>query len=119
MLKNIIFIYSFFLIVSCLPFEPSKGGVTYYNFCPNKISISSDDNTLDDISLERNQHENRFFVYSNNTNEMNSTLKKRYFIGNSIKKRFHIDRYLETRYNLVACVENAKPTGDGNWIKAN
>ena len=119
MLQRIIFTYSLLLIASCLPFEPSKGGVTYYNFCPNTISISSNDNTLDDISLERNQHENRFFVYSDNTNEMNTTFKKRYFIENSIWKRFHIDRYLEARYNLVACVENAKPTGDGNWIKVN
>ncbi len=47
MLQRIICIYSLFVVTSCLPFEPLKGGATYYNFCPNQINISSDNNALD------------------------------------------------------------------------
>ena len=28
-----------------------------------------------------------------------------------------MDLYNNEKLNLIACPENAKPTGDGNWIK--
>lgn len=40
--------------------------------------------------------------------------KKIYFLENRVKKNFKIDIYRERRVNLIACPENAKPTGDGN-----
>ncbi|WP_187373017.1 hypothetical protein [Aggregatibacter actinomycetemcomitans] len=58
-------------------------------------------------------------MYNDDADEIEMAFKERYFIENGIKKRFHIDRYLDARYSLIACPENAKPTGDGNWIKAN
>lgn len=40
--------------------------------------------------------------------------KKIYFLENRVKKNFKIDIYRERRVNLIACPENAKPTGYGN-----
>ncbi|WP_187386309.1 hypothetical protein [Aggregatibacter actinomycetemcomitans] len=70
-----------------LTFRAIKGGATYYNFCPNQINISSDNNALDHF-LEENQHKNHFFVYNDDADEIEMAFKERYFIENGIKKRF-------------------------------
>ncbi|TCP96525.1 hypothetical protein EDC44_10458 [Cricetibacter osteomyelitidis] len=114
MLRNVLICLVFFMS-SCLPLEPSKGGVTYYNYCNTEVVVGWDDNTFDNFSLKPNQAENRFFTYND---EVKVAFEKRYFIKNGLKNRFHIEQYLEARYNLIACPENAKPTGDGNWIRA-
>ncbi|OOF42968.1 hypothetical protein BKK50_05710 [Rodentibacter rarus] len=53
--------------------------------------------------------------------EQNKNRKKQYFVRSksNIKNKFYIDEYSQARINLIACAENAKPIGDGNWIKTN
>ncbi|WP_241008948.1 hypothetical protein [Aggregatibacter actinomycetemcomitans] len=117
------------LFSSCLPIEPIMGGGIVYNFCDYPIEWRSDN--IPEHHYQNNTHKKiiapnetkymTFVVQDNLTEKQKENEKKQYFVKDEgeIKKRFYIDRYSQSRVNFIACPENAKPTGDGNWIKAN
>ena len=116
---KLIFLISLVLLTSCLPFEPQKGVVIWYNFCRNSISLEkeiSEESSKTNLMIRSGENEAGFFVIQDEIKLDNSNT---YFYENGIKKKFHFEQYKEYRHNFIACPENAKPTGDGNWIKVN
>lgn len=123
MMKNIMITSCIFLLMGCLPLEPIPTGIfSTYNFCSNPIELRNDDIPHEYYKKEKgkimdiNTHS---IGLSYSDESLQEQAKKAYFIENGIRKHFQVDIYKEHRVNLIACPENAKPTGDGNWIKAN
>ena len=116
---KLIFLISLVLLTSCLPFEPQKGIVIWYNFCQNSISLEkeiSEESSKTNLMIRSGENEAGFFVIQDEIKLDNGNT---YFYENGIRKKFYFEQYKEYRHNFIACPENAKPTGDGNWIKAN
>ena len=109
-------------LVGCLPLEPDVTGIfVTYNFCLHAIEVKN-------TKLSDNYENKKISTIDVNTQKIAKSFsseepivqaKKIYFLENRVKKNFKIDIYRERRVNLIACPENAKPTGDGNWIKIN
>lgn len=114
--------FCIFLLMGCLPFEPTPTGIfSTYNFCSNPIELRYDDVPHEYYKKEKGtilDINNHSVGLSYSNEDLRVQAGKGYFIENGIKKRFQIDIYKEHRVNLIACPENAKPTGDGNWIRA-
>ena len=110
-------------LVGCLPLEPTPTKlISWYNFCPLPIELRNA-NVPDEVYAKK-----KGLIIDTNTNKTGEFYSKKsteidqvkdYFIENGIKKHFKVDQYNDEVLNLIACPENAKPTGDGNWIKAN
>ena len=128
-MRNLLISILFITLTACLSIEPQMGGGVIYNFCKNKIEWRN--NNISDKEYETSNH--RYFIDTNNTEyfvyvnegisreERDNFNSAEYFIenGRKEKKNFYIDSSLDGRINFIACPENAKPTGDGNWIKVN
>ena len=107
-------------LVGCLPLEPDVTGIfVTYNFCLHPIEVKN-------TELSDNYENKKISTIDVNTQKIAKSFssekpivqaKKIYFLENRVKKNFKIDIYRERRVNLIACPENAKPTGDSNWIK--
>ncbi|TCP96520.1 hypothetical protein EDC44_10453 [Cricetibacter osteomyelitidis] len=123
----LITLLSCLLTVACLPFEPVMGGGVFYNFCKYSIEWRHDDISDEDYEKNRSfgdsiKPDETIYTMSpvqSNLEERKRIVQKNYFVekGNKTKRRFYIDMYGEGRTNFIACPENAKPTGDGNWIR--
>ncbi|TCP96523.1 hypothetical protein EDC44_10456 [Cricetibacter osteomyelitidis] len=121
-MKFITITFITFFILGCLPFEPAPSGVfVTYNFCTHPIELKNDD-VLE--SPDKNKKSSIININHNKVNlsfsseELNKQIEKVYFIEEGMKKYFFVDIYKEDRVNLIDCPENAKSTGDGNWIRA-
>ena len=121
-MKRFIIILGASSLLSCLPLEPIPGSSIWYNLCSNPIELRRDG-----IPEEIYKKKKKLVIDSGssisgtffpNKNTEKEAIKN-YFIENGVKKRFKVDLYNNEKLNLIACPENAKPTGDGNWIKAN
>lgn len=111
-----IFIFCCFLLSSCFfNFEPKMGAIAYENNCSQNIDVY-DKNSLKLIfSLQKSEIKIGTFIVEQGTYVINSPP---FFIDGKIKKFFALKKYSNHRYKFIACPENAKPTGDGNWIRA-
>ena len=128
-MRNLLISILFITLTACLPMEPKMGGGVIYNFCKNKIEWRN--HNISDKEYETSNH--RHFIDTNNTEyfiyvnegisreERDNLNSAEYFIenGRKEKKNFYIDSPIDGRINFIACPENAKSTGDGNWIKVN
>ncbi|TCP96526.1 hypothetical protein EDC44_10459 [Cricetibacter osteomyelitidis] len=120
----------FLSLSACLPFEPIMGTSVIYNFCEYPIEVRNE--KFPDKEYEENKNYRRkiinsndaiygtFIVQDNLLDEQIKNAKMKYFLknGSKMKTRFYFEIYSKDKQNLVACPENAKPTGDGNWIRA-
>ncbi|TCP96528.1 hypothetical protein EDC44_10461 [Cricetibacter osteomyelitidis] len=109
-------------LIGCLPIEPApKGVINIYNFCSSPIELRNV-NVSDDFYMNRrgiiiDVNSVEFGIFHSNGNIVLDNFNN-YFVENGIKKHFKIDKYSNEIINFIACSENAKPTGDGNWIRA-
>lgn len=121
-MKRFIIILGVNSLLSCLPLEPLPSSSVWYNFCSNTIELRRDG-----IPEEIYKKKKKLVINSNSsisgTFFLNKNTEKEavenYFIENGVKKRFKVELYNSEKLNFIACPENAKPTGDGNWIKIN
>ena len=109
-------------LLSYLPLEPIPGPSIWYNFCSAPIELRRD-GTSEEIYKKKKQlvidsGSSISGIFFPNKNTEKEAIKN-YFIENGVKKRFKVDLYNNEKLNLIACPENAKPIGDGNWIKVN
>ena len=129
-MKYIVILIGSIFLSGCwfLSFEPPISGITLiYNYCSHPIELRYS-HVPDEmyatnkrpiiIDVNSSTHAT---AYGDNYPFENFDVNniKEYFIENGMKKHFTVDKYSNKRLNLIACSENAKPTGDGNWIKAN
>ncbi|TCP96521.1 hypothetical protein EDC44_10454 [Cricetibacter osteomyelitidis] len=134
---NKLFFFSFFILLSScnfifpMSYDPAHGGAFFYNFCEKDIEWRNE--RFSDKEYENNKKYRKKIIKSGESlfaiftmseqsyEERKESAKKEYFIeeGSDIKKYFLFDMpFKEGRENFIACPENAKPTGDGNWIRA-
>ena len=62
---KLIFLIFLVLLTSSLPFEPKKGIVILYNFCPNSISLEkeiSEESSKTNLMIRSGENEAGFFV---------------------------------------------------------
>ncbi|TCP96516.1 hypothetical protein EDC44_10449 [Cricetibacter osteomyelitidis] len=100
----------------------------FYNFCEYSIELRS--NNVSEWEYEHIEKKYRKIIepkssrfasaVASDDSETENARNNQYFVkeGDNMKKYFYIDKYARQRTNFIACPENAKPTGDGNWIRA-
>ena len=112
-MKNVIIYISLFFITACLfNFEQQPKSTVYYNYCSYDIEIHVKRNSSSEIFILKKEKD----IFFNGVNNEN----KPFYLTNNTKKDFYLSpRSSEYHKLYIACPENAKPTGDGNWIKAN
>ncbi|MBN6069085.1 hypothetical protein HYE54_10205 [Aggregatibacter actinomycetemcomitans] len=112
-MKNIIIYISLFTITACLfKFEQHPKSTIFYNYCSYDIEIHVERSSSSE-TFTLKKEKDIFFNGINNENEP-------FYLVNNIKKYFYLSPKSSEYHKLyIACPENTKPTGDGNWIKAN
>ena len=108
---------SAFLLVACVPFEHVNTNVIYENLCPYKIGIYNPMAVPENFLLDKKEHK-QFITHAQSSNNQSSLINVSYQAKNKDHK-FHIENPNKHIYKMIARLENAKPIGDGNWIKAN
>ena len=117
-MKNNVYIFiSSYFLVACLPFESIKTNIIYQNQCEYKIEIYDPMSIPERFSLDKGGKQ--FHITHAEYDIIRKSLTETSYQANNKESKFYIKNPDKYTYMLIACPENAKPTGDGNWIKAN
>ena len=117
-MKNNVYIFiSSYFLVACLPFESIKTNIIYQNQCEYKIEIYDPMSIPERFSLDKGGKQ--FHITHAEYDIIRKSLPETSYQANNKESKFYIENPDKYTYMLIACPENAKPIGDGNWIKAN